>query len=187
MLDFTVLCGEQTVQRKGRRSPGLHLCLTGHTLIACVHLMPGSSLGLPAAPVYNWTDDVEVSDVTELEGGETRFWEELINKYLLPLEKDPENEKKIQGELIELRNTTCLFFFLINGLFIVLVFTLQYVAQDSSNLTIKVRLHQLLFFSIGPDMFYLIIIRQPKVYVPGMAQFVSKAKGAYILCLRPIY
>ena len=64
-----------------------------------------------------------------------------MDKYLLPLEKDPEEEKKIQGELIELRNTTCLFFFLINGLFVVLVFTLQYVAQNSSNLTIKVCFH----------------------------------------------
>ena len=65
-----------------------------------------------------------------------------MDKYLLPLEKDPEKEEKIQGELIELRNTTCLFFFLINGLFVVLVFTLQYVAQHSSNLTIKVTLLQ---------------------------------------------
>ena len=81
---------------------------------------------------------MEVSHIAELESGESQFWKELIDKYLLPLEKDPEHEKKIQSELIELRNTTCLFFFLINGLFVVLVFTLQYVAQDSSNLTIKV-------------------------------------------------
>ena len=69
-----------------------------------------------------------------------------MDKYLLPLEKDPEKEEKIQGELIELRNTTCLFFFLINGLFVVLVFTLQYVAQHSSNLTIKVTLLSLAFY-----------------------------------------
>ena len=93
--------------------------------------------------------------MAELEGRESRFWEELIDKYLLPLEKDPEKEKKIQGELIVLRNTTCLFFFLINGLFVVLVFTLQYVTQDSSNLNIKVTLLSLaiylLFCGYGPS------------------------------------
>ena len=88
------------------------------------------------------------------------FWEELTEKYLLPLEKDPAKEKKIQGELIELRNTTCLFFFLINCLFAVLVSTLQYVAQNSSNLNIKVtllplafslRVQILLFCGYGPS------------------------------------
>ena len=68
-----------------------------------------------------------------------------MDSYLLPLEKDPEKEKKIQEELIELLNTTCLFFFLINGLFAVLVSTLQYMAQNSSNLTIKVTLLPLAF------------------------------------------
>ena len=109
------------------------------------HCIVGSSSQPRAAPVQRWTDDLEVGHVAELEGGESRFWEELIDKYLLPLEKDPEKEKKIHGELIELRNTTCLFFFLINGLFVVLVFTLQYVAQNSSNLTIKVTLLPLAF------------------------------------------
>ena len=109
------------------------------------HCIAGSSSQPRAAPVQRWTDDLEVGHVAELEGGESRFWEELIDKYLLPLEKDPEKEKKIHGELIELRNTTCLFFFLINGLFVVLVFTLQYVAQNSSNLTIKVTLLPLAF------------------------------------------
>lgn len=121
------------------------------------HCIAGSSSQPRAVPVQKWTDDLEVGHVAELEGRESRFWEELIDKYLLPLEKDPEKEKKIQGELIVLRNTTCLFFFLINGLFVVLVLTLQYVAQDSSNLSIKVtllplafslRMHILLFYGI---------------------------------------
>ena len=119
------------------------------------HCIAGSSSQPRAARVQKWTDDLAVGHVAELEGRESRFWEELIDKYLLPLEKDPEKEKKIQGELIVLRNTTCLFFFLINGLFVVLVFTLQYVAQDSSNLNIKVTLLSLaiylLFCGYGPS------------------------------------
>ncbi|KAK7493294.1 hypothetical protein BaRGS_00015420, partial [Batillaria attramentaria] len=95
----------------------------------------GSPSRLHPPPVQNWTDDL---DMTELEETENHFWHELIDKYLLPLEKDPEHEKKVQGELIELRNTACLFFFLINGLFVVLIFTLAYVAEDSSSLTIKI-------------------------------------------------
>ncbi|KAL8601460.1 hypothetical protein ACOMHN_000402 [Nucella lapillus] len=98
----------------------------------------GAHSAIPAAPIYNWTDDLEVSHVERLDATETGFWRELIDKYLLPLEKDPEHEKKIQDDLIELRNTVCLFFFLINGLFVVLVFTLQYVSQDTDNLSIKI-------------------------------------------------
>ncbi|XP_076459247.1 chitin synthase chs-1-like isoform X2 [Babylonia areolata] len=97
-----------------------------------------ATTAIPAPATYDWTDDLVVSQVRELDAHETRFWQELITRYLLPLEKDPEHEKKIQDELIELRNTACLFFFLINGLFVVLVFTLQYVAQDSSNLSIEI-------------------------------------------------
>ena len=60
-------------------------------------------------------------------------------------EGPPRRRRRSRGELIELRNTTCLFFFLINSLFVVLVLTLQYVAQDSSNLSIKVTLLPLAF------------------------------------------
>ena len=60
------------------------------------HCIAGSSSQPRAVPVQKWTDDLEVGHVAELEGRESRFWEELIDKYLLPLEKDPEKEKKIQ-------------------------------------------------------------------------------------------
>ena len=72
----------------------------------------------------------------------------------------PREGEEDPGELIELRNTTCLFFFLINCLFAVLVSTLQYVAQNSSNLNIKVtllplafslRVQILLFCGYGPS------------------------------------
>ena len=98
--------------------------------------------------MHDWTGDLEVNQIEELDGMESRFWKELIEKYLFPLAKDPEHEKKIQDELIELRNTICLFFFLINGLFVVLVFTLQYMAQNTSNLTIEVTLLELYFPSL---------------------------------------
>lgn len=98
----------------------------------------GTATRLHAQQVQHWTDDLDVTETQNLDGTETHFWRELIEMYLLPLEKDAKKEKKIQGELIELRNTSCLFFFIINGLFVVLIFTLAYVAENSNNLTIKI-------------------------------------------------
>ncbi|KAK3787778.1 hypothetical protein RRG08_038483, partial [Elysia crispata] len=45
---------------------------------------------------------------------------------------------QVAQELLELRNKTCLAFFLINCLFVVMVFMLQQVSQDSSNLSIQI-------------------------------------------------
>jgi hypothetical protein len=35
---------------------------------------------------------------------QTEFWGDFIKEYLLPLETDPQHEKKVRVELLELRN-----------------------------------------------------------------------------------
>ena len=57
---------------------------------------------------------------------EKTFWKDLIEKYLKPLENNAEQQKKTQETLIELRNKMSLMFFMLNALFIVIIFTLQF-------------------------------------------------------------
>ncbi|KAK6165560.1 hypothetical protein SNE40_022466 [Patella caerulea] len=87
-----------------------------------------------------WLKQEEIGDgaVEVLDQNEINFWNDLIDTYLFPLEKDEKHEKKMQGDLLELRNKTCLFFFLINGLFVVLVFTLAMVAETTPSITYKI-------------------------------------------------
>lgn len=71
---------------------------------------------------------------SELGGGRIRyigkeektFWKDIIEKYLKPLENNEAQQKKTQENLIELRNKMSLMFFMLNALFIVIIFTLQY-------------------------------------------------------------
>ncbi|KAJ8319823.1 hypothetical protein KUTeg_001410 [Tegillarca granosa] len=57
---------------------------------------------------------------------EKLFWKDLVRKYLFPLENDESRQKQMQQELIMLRNKMCLMFFMMNALFIVIIFALQY-------------------------------------------------------------
>ncbi len=53
------------------------------------------------------------------------FWNELIDKYLKPLEKNAEQEKKVAAGLIELRNSVVFSFTMINSIWILTIFLLQ--------------------------------------------------------------
>ncbi|XP_045180107.2 chitin synthase chs-2-like [Mercenaria mercenaria] len=81
----------------------------------------------------HWTHDAKLMDgATEyLSKEEKDFWEQLIEKYLFPLEGDKKAQDDIQKKLNELRNTVCLFFLLVNALFVTIVFSLQQVNADS--------------------------------------------------------
>lgn len=88
---------------------------------------------------YWMTEDEEIRNLkqTSIDGDETRFWWELIEEYLKPIEADSHKQKEIQANLIELRNKVCLIFILINSLFIIVVFSLQQVVQSSNSLALK--------------------------------------------------
>ncbi|XP_053386095.1 chitin synthase chs-2-like isoform X2 [Mercenaria mercenaria] len=75
-----------------------------------------------------WLDDEDLGKgrTRYIGNDEKAFWKDLIKKYLLPLEKNEAQQKKVQQDLIELRNKMSLMFFMLNGLFIVIIFTLQY-------------------------------------------------------------
>jgi len=84
-----------------------------------------------------WLDDQALGNgsVEFLGMEEITFWQEFIAKYLKPLVKDKVKEKEMEKELLQLRNRVCLFFLLINSIFVILIFTLQSVTRRVHSMT----------------------------------------------------
>ncbi|CAL1539833.1 unnamed protein product [Lymnaea stagnalis] len=87
-----------------------------------------------------WIDDKNLGEGPKkaLNEDENQFWQDFIQAYVFPLDKDKKQEEKIQNELIELRNKSCLAFFIMNILFVILVYTLQTISEQTTNLSIKI-------------------------------------------------
>ncbi|KAH9523950.1 Chitin synthase, class 2, partial [Bulinus truncatus] len=87
-----------------------------------------------------WIDEPELwtGEKNELGQHEAEFWTEFIQVYLKPLEKNKEKEEKILLELMDLRNKSCLAFYILNILFIILVYTLETISQSTTNLSVKI-------------------------------------------------
>ena len=60
---------------------------------------------------------------------ERSFWEKVIEKYLHPLAKDGDKEKKLQSDLIALRNNMAFAYFMINAIWIIIMFMMQQVQE----------------------------------------------------------
>ncbi|CAC5377819.1 CHS1 [Mytilus coruscus] len=84
------------------------------------------------------TKTVNFETAKPLTKEEETFWEQLIEKYLKPLEKNDIREKMIKEELIALRNKCCLFFFLINAFLVTLIYALTQTSAYSNTLSIKI-------------------------------------------------
>ena len=91
-----------------------------------------SKVDIPRNDLYNpyWIEMKMFgkNDVFFLNTKEITFWQGLIDKYLHPLSKDPEEEKRISHDLIELRNNGCFGFFMLNALWVVMQFQFEYVS-----------------------------------------------------------
>ena len=68
----------------------------------------------------NWIKDPRLKNGTieQLSDNETLFWTKMIKKYLEPLKKDKEQEKKNNDALITLRNNVSFGFWLVNALWV---------------------------------------------------------------------
>ncbi|XP_018393301.1 PREDICTED: uncharacterized protein LOC108772292 [Cyphomyrmex costatus] len=60
-----------------------------------------------------------------LSNDEEEFWKDLIGKYLQPIESDEESQNKITQELINSRDAYLSKFFMLNALFVLIVFLMQ--------------------------------------------------------------
>ncbi|OXA64962.1 Chitin synthase 1 [Folsomia candida] len=87
-----------------------------------------------------WIEDkdlrkAEVDFLTQKEANKNRifecfnlqitFWNELILKYLKPLDEDKKKQKEMAGALKDLKNNVSFAFLMINAVFVILVFLLQ--------------------------------------------------------------
>ncbi|XP_050429583.1 chitin synthase chs-2 [Adelges cooleyi] len=74
-----------------------------------------------------WIEDkaLKKGAVAFLSVSEQLFWKDLIDKYLYPIDEDKNEKARIASDLIELRNKSVFSFFMINALFVLVVFLLQ--------------------------------------------------------------
>uniref|UniRef100_A0A914HDU6 chitin synthase n=1 Tax=Globodera rostochiensis TaxID=31243 RepID=A0A914HDU6_GLORO len=75
----------------------------------------------------NWMEDdlFKHFETIYLDPDEEAFWREMIDKYLKPINMDPQEVERMQHGLDELRNKTCSAFFMVNLAFIIVVLVLQ--------------------------------------------------------------
>jgi hypothetical protein len=78
------------------------------------------------------------SVVGYLHTDEITFWQQILAKYLAPLDKDAEEEQRIQSDLISLRNNAGFAFFMLNAIWIILQFQCEYVATKFTELMIDI-------------------------------------------------
>ncbi|XP_075212205.1 hyaluronan synthase-like protein kkv [Lycorma delicatula] len=69
--------------------------------------------------------DLKKGPVAFLSVAENLFWKELLEKYLFPIDEDKNEKARIASDLQELRNSSVFAFFMINALFVMIVFLLQ--------------------------------------------------------------
>jgi len=64
-----------------------------------------------------------------LDPRERKFFQELIERYLYPLVEDKDHQKQMVRDLKSLRNNGCFIFFMINTLWLVIIFSFQLVSE----------------------------------------------------------
>ncbi|ELT98539.1 hypothetical protein CAPTEDRAFT_177712 [Capitella teleta] len=89
-------------------------------------------------PYWLTDPDVGAGPTRYLDQNETQFWQKLIEKYLYPIEHNKGHENKIQRDLITLRNNAAFLFFMLNFLWLFIIFLLQ-VVQDQLKDTLYIR------------------------------------------------
>ncbi|XP_047000975.1 chitin synthase chs-2 isoform X1 [Schistocerca americana] len=74
-----------------------------------------------------WIEDkaLKKGEVDYISQAERQFWEELLEKYLYPIDEDKAEKARIAKDLKELRDSSVFFFFMMNALFVLIVFLLQ--------------------------------------------------------------
>ncbi|CAF4001820.1 unnamed protein product, partial [Rotaria sp. Silwood2] len=80
-------------------------------------------------PAWIFHESLHDSEVVMLDPRETKFFQELIGRYLYPLVEDKDHQKKMVRDLKSLRNNGCFIFFMINTLWLVIIFSFQLVSE----------------------------------------------------------
>lgn len=80
-------------------------------------------------PAWIEHESLRDSEVVMLDPREVKFFQALIDRYLYPLVEDKDHQKKMVRDLKSLRNNGCFIFFMINTLWLVVIFSLQLVSE----------------------------------------------------------
>ncbi|XP_033113952.1 chitin synthase chs-2-like isoform X2 [Anneissia japonica] len=65
------------------------------------------------------------ANIRTIDTEEVEFWQELVSKYLHPIEEDKQMQEAIANRLKELRNKACFAFFMLNACWIIIIFFLE--------------------------------------------------------------
>src|SRR6218665_564237 len=113
------------------------------SVVGRVSPKPGHSSPPPPRAIRR--DDLWVTDrdlgsgpVRLMDPSETLFWRKLIKKYLYPIDQDRTHEAKIRKDLKTLRNNAVFLFFMLNFLWLFIIFLLQ-IVQDQLQDTLYIR------------------------------------------------
>jgi chitin synthase len=80
-------------------------------------------------PAWIFHHSMRDSEVVMLDTREMKFFQQVIERYLYPLVEDKDHQKKMVADLKSLRNNGCFIFFMINTLWLVIIFTFQLVSE----------------------------------------------------------
>ncbi|KOB69511.1 Chitin synthase [Operophtera brumata] len=76
-------------------------------------------------PYWIEDPDLKKGEVDFLSPAEITFWKDLLEKYLFPIDENKEERARISRDLKELRDSSVFSFFMINALFVLIVFLMQ--------------------------------------------------------------
>lgn len=147
-------------------------------------------------PFWIHDDDIGHGRVRFLSKEEKTFWTELISKYLYPLQHNEEHKKKMETDLLEMRNKMSLMFFMMNALFIIIIFSLQYSnAMNGAGLSIPLPCHDLITnkpLSLEPiSMLFMAIfgialmIQFISMFFHRLATFMHIMSTTEVNCMKP--
>ncbi|RWS30081.1 Chitin synthase 4-like protein [Leptotrombidium deliense] len=96
----------------------------------------------------DWTEDAFLSrcETQNLSDNENSFWNELIEKYLYPIEENTEHKRSVALRLKELRNRVVFAIFMLNAIFVLVVFLLQLHKEK-----LAIQLPNYLIFDFGTN------------------------------------
>lgn len=80
----------------------------------------------------------EDSVIGFLHTDEITFWQQILAKYLAPLDKNADEERRIHSDLISLRNNAGFAFLMVNAIWIILQFQCEYVATQFTEIMIDI-------------------------------------------------
>ncbi|XP_015517182.1 chitin synthase chs-2-like [Neodiprion lecontei] len=74
-----------------------------------------------------WLEDesLQKGEVDFLSTQEEQFWKEILDEYLFPIDEDQAEKERIATDLKELRNKCVFAFFMLNALFVLIIFLMQ--------------------------------------------------------------